>query len=139
MTVASTPPPFVFVDPSHHIYHFVTDLPHLGWIHLSKLSTDELNGLAQFFNVMGQKYGLSMRQYQYLGLASIALTVSGIGMIYFSSNNRSSPIYPIGILTTILGGALTAAALIATLYFNSMKGQQLAWETHTLDMLALKT
>lgn len=139
MTVAVTPPPFVFIDPSQHVYHFVTDLPHLGWIHLSKLSPDELKGLAQIFNLMGQKYGLALKPYQYLGLASTAITVSGIGMIYFSSNNRSSPVFPIGIIITVFGGVMTAVALIAGLYFTNMKGIQNEWETHTLQMLALKT
>ena len=131
--------PFIFSDAATQTYYFITDLPHLGFIHLSKLSIDELKGLAQFFNFMATKHGRNLFSSNLHVIGFLALTIIGGLAFFFSINLELPPIISFSTFV-LIGIGLVGFLANAIKHGNNLNAynRHKNWENYTLEILSLK-
>lgn len=130
--------PFIYSDAAKKTFYFVSDLPNLGFIHLSKLSPDELKGLAQFFNLMATKHGAPLLSYKLYAIGFLALSVIS-GVVFAATVANNAPII------AIASGGVCILGLIGIIHSLSQHKFELIqqlhhthWRNYTLDILDLK-
>jgi hypothetical protein len=131
--------PFIYSDAAKKTFYFVSDLPHLGFIHLSKLSTEELKGLAQFFNLMATKHSTNLLYTKVLGISCLALVVIGTIATSISVGNDDFNAFSAICLSVTIGGLLGTIYFIGKNFYESCwAGHHTQWKNYTLEMIDLK-
>ncbi len=127
--------PFFYSNAAKDTFYFVTDLPQLGYIHLSQLSIDELKGLAQFFNLMAAKHGNTLT-YKLLAITSVGIAAIGAFAMVFTA--RHDVLFTLSLLTCIagIGGAFSAFLRYASETTNY--NYYTEWKNYTLEMIDLQ-
>jgi len=129
--------PFIYSDAAKKTFSFVSDLPHLGFIHLAKLSPDELKGLAQFFNLMATKHGGNLFSYKLYTISFLALSV--IGGVLAIALVDVSPIIFVPCFGVLVGGVIGLVYSLSQHKFElNQQMHHTNWKNYTLEILDLK-
>ena len=129
--------PFIYSDAAQKTFSFVSDLPHLGFIHLSKLSTEELKGLAQFFNLMATKHGGSLFTYKLYTISFLALSVIG-GVLAIALVEASPILFVVSIAILTIGVIGLVHSLSQHKFELIQQMHHTNWKNYALEILDLK-